>query len=102
MHDLSSATSHALVVTREKPCRYKSTNLVSVLLQSVHTVKLSKTARELDEEILVTIKRWAIISPRGLISGKQDHRKKGISRASETECLMHSSYDGVTVVMLED
>ena len=50
---------------------------ISVLLQSVHTVKLSKTARELDGEILVTIKRQAIISPRGLISGKQDHRKKG-------------------------
>ena len=74
----------------------------SVLLQCVHAVKLSKPASELDGEILVTIKRQAIISPRGVISGKQDHRKKGISRASGTEWLMHSSYDGVTVVMLED
>ena len=33
--NLSSATSHAWVVTRERPFRYKSTNLVSFIIQTV-------------------------------------------------------------------
>ena len=38
-HELSSATGPAWVVTRERPCRYKSTNLVHKL---PHSLKLKR------------------------------------------------------------